>query len=140
MSTLSDHPHPASSSQHSPSLIRSKISNYIPRPLKISVSSLSVIQSYAPQGSLRRISRTSSFGITRTSSFGGAPIIKLIIPHVETKHPGQRWVVLVLACLLLFGNYFAYDSPAALNVPLGKYLQVDYETWFYDHLIIGSMS
>jgi hypothetical protein len=100
MSTLSDHPHPASSSQHSPSLIRSKISNYIPRPLKISVSSLSVIQSYAPQGSLRRISRTSSFGITRTSSFGGAPIIKLIIPHVETKHPGQRWVVLVLACLL----------------------------------------
>ncbi|KAJ3382290.1 hypothetical protein HDU92_004858 [Lobulomyces angularis] len=33
----------------------------------------------------------------------------------------MRWVVLFLSCLLMFGNFFAYDLPAALNVPLQEY-------------------
>jgi hypothetical protein len=121
-----------SDSQPSPSLIRTKmISNYLPRPITISASSLSALQDY---------SQVSTRKIRRTSSFGGAPLIELNIPEVETKHPGQRWVVLFFACALLFGNYYAYDSPAALNVPLGKYLQVDYETWLLSFNLIGSMS
>lgn len=37
----------------------------------------------------------------------------------------MRWLVLTLNCTLLFGNYYAYDLPAALNTPLQAYLQVD---------------
>ncbi|KAI8609260.1 major facilitator superfamily domain-containing protein [Chytriomyces sp. MP71] len=39
--------------------------------------------------------------------------------------------ILALSCLLLFGNYYAYDNPAALNRQLMAHLQLDYATWQY---------
>lgn len=40
-----------------------------------------------------------------------------------------RILVLILACLLLFGNYYCYDIPGALNVQLREWLDVDYDQW-----------
>lgn len=41
---------------------------------------------------------------------------------VPTSTVHLRWVVLLLASSLMFGNFFAYDLPASLNVPLKQYL------------------
>ncbi|KAF9280936.1 hypothetical protein BGZ68_006934 [Mortierella alpina] len=46
---------------------------------------------------------------------------------ITTRH----WIVLLLACLLLFGNYYCYDIPAALNVQLRDWLETDYATHQY---------
>ncbi|KAG0203441.1 hypothetical protein BGX28_004268 [Mortierella sp. GBA30] len=43
----------------------------------------------------------------------------------------RHWAVLLLACLLLFGNYYCYDIPAALNVQLKDWLGTDYATHQY---------
>ncbi|KAF9908982.1 hypothetical protein EC991_009164 [Linnemannia zychae] len=43
----------------------------------------------------------------------------------------RRWGILSLSCLLLFGNYFAYDNPAALNTQLQKYLDIPYNDYQY---------
>ncbi|KAF9130264.1 hypothetical protein BGW39_003274 [Mortierella sp. 14UC] len=43
----------------------------------------------------------------------------------------RRWWILALSCLLLFGNYFAYDNPAALNTQLQKYLGIPYNDYQY---------
>ncbi|KAK3811729.1 MAG: major facilitator superfamily domain-containing protein [Linnemannia elongata] len=43
----------------------------------------------------------------------------------------RRWWILSLSCLLLFGNYFAYDNPAALNTQLQKYLEMPYNDYQY---------
>ncbi|KAF9386528.1 hypothetical protein CPB97_003602 [Podila verticillata] len=43
----------------------------------------------------------------------------------------QHWVVLALACLLLFGNYYCYDIPAALNVQLEEWMGTSYEVHQY---------
>ena len=43
----------------------------------------------------------------------------------------SRWTILFLTCLLLFGNYYAYDNPAALNIPLQAYLGDSYDDWQY---------
>ncbi|KAI9349209.1 major facilitator superfamily domain-containing protein [Obelidium mucronatum] len=40
-------------------------------------------------------------------------------------------VILLLVCLLQFGNYFAYDAPASLNLQLQKHLHMDYNEWQY---------
>ncbi|KNE73343.1 hypothetical protein AMAG_17495 [Allomyces macrogynus ATCC 38327] len=42
-----------------------------------------------------------------------------------------RWFALLLCCFLLFGNYYAYDNPAALSVQLHEYLGIPYETFAY---------
>ncbi|KAJ3348703.1 hypothetical protein GGF32_006044 [Allomyces javanicus] len=42
-----------------------------------------------------------------------------------------RWFALLLCCFLLFGNYYAYDNPAALSVQLHEYLEIPYETFAY---------
>ncbi|KAJ3369574.1 hypothetical protein GGF31_005091 [Allomyces arbusculus] len=42
-----------------------------------------------------------------------------------------RWFALLLCCFLLFGNYYAYDNPAALSVQLHEYLDIPYETFAY---------
>ncbi|KAF9004423.1 hypothetical protein BGZ52_009124, partial [Haplosporangium bisporale] len=34
----------------------------------------------------------------------------------------MRWAILASGCLVLFGNYYAYDNPAALNKPLQQHL------------------
>jgi hypothetical protein len=62
--------------------------------------------------------------LRRTASFGGGPIVELKTPtdqlnHIENHpNPSIRWIILFLACCLLFGNFYAYDNPAALNIPL----------------------
>ena len=33
-----------------------------------------------------------------------------------------RWLVLFLSCWIMFGNYYAYDNPSALNLPLQKWM------------------
>ncbi|KAI8821840.1 major facilitator superfamily domain-containing protein [Fimicolochytrium jonesii] len=96
----------------------------------------------------RRISRHAS--LRRMSSFGGAPILirppealKLAITEEgdEEEHVASnlRWLVLGLTCMLLFGNYYAYDNPAALNWPLQKYLGHDYDTWQYELNLLYSV-
>ena len=66
--------------------------------------------------------------LRRTSSFGEAPV--LVKPELEPLPKlSSRWTVLILSGLLLFGNYYAFDLPAALNAPLQKELGVDYEEW-----------
>lgn len=78
--------------------------------------------------------------LRRTSSFGGGPLVAVIAPaEVHQTTTNQRWIVLILACLLLFGNYYAYDNPAALNVTLGNYLGHDYDTWQYELNLLYSL-
>ncbi|KAI8903763.1 major facilitator superfamily domain-containing protein [Gorgonomyces haynaldii] len=69
--------------------------------------------------------------LRRTSSFGGGPLV-VTQKTLEPVDGPIRWVVLFLACLLLFGNYYAYDNPAALNVPLQQFLGHDYDTWQFE--------
>jgi MFS family permease len=43
-----------------------------------------------------------------------------------------RWVILFLNCIMMVGNYYAYDIPAALKTQLDDYMgnPDDYETYF----------
>lgn len=43
----------------------------------------------------------------------------------------SRYFILFLSCLLLFGNYYAYDLPASLNTPLQAYLEMDDSNYQY---------
>ncbi|KAF9091581.1 hypothetical protein BGX27_002000 [Mortierella sp. AM989] len=53
-------------------------------------------------------------------------------PSDQGKEGGaKRWLILFLSCLLLFGNYFGYDNPAALNTQLQKYLGMPYNEYQY---------
>ncbi|KAJ3183989.1 hypothetical protein HDU85_001840 [Gaertneriomyces sp. JEL0708] len=92
--------------------------------------------------------RSSSALLRRMSSFGGAPIViaapvtPVILAEVEEDAPvtsNVRWAVLFLTCLLLFGNYYAYDNPAALNRPLQEYLGHDYDVWQYELNLLYSV-
>jgi hypothetical protein len=65
--------------------------------------------------------------LRRTSSFGEAPMLKPVLEPLPKL--SSRWTVLVLSGLLLFGNYYAFDLPAALNAPLQKELGIQYEEW-----------
>jgi hypothetical protein len=40
-----------------------------------------------------------------------------------------RWVVLVLGCLLMLGNYYCYDIPGALTTQLQHHLNLPYNEW-----------
>ncbi|KAJ3110386.1 hypothetical protein HDU96_006652 [Phlyctochytrium bullatum] len=42
-----------------------------------------------------------------------------------------RWAVLAMACLIMFGNYYAYDLPAALNKPLQDFLNEEDDAYQY---------
>ncbi|KAF9931031.1 hypothetical protein FBU30_010947 [Linnemannia zychae] len=42
-----------------------------------------------------------------------------------------RWAILGSACLVLFGNYYAFDNPAALNQPLKEYMQLSDDAYAY---------
>ncbi|KAF9437344.1 hypothetical protein BGZ76_001110 [Entomortierella beljakovae] len=42
-----------------------------------------------------------------------------------------RWAMLASACLVMFGNYYAFDNPAALNQPLQVYMEMSDETYAY---------
>ncbi|KAF8940371.1 hypothetical protein BGZ47_007778 [Haplosporangium gracile] len=58
------------------------------------------------------------------------PVISSVPPSVN-EQGSRRWWILALSCLLLFGNYFAYDNPAALNTQLQKYLGMPYNDYQY---------
>ncbi|KAG0232106.1 hypothetical protein BGW42_008399 [Actinomortierella wolfii] len=42
-----------------------------------------------------------------------------------------RFVLLAAGSLALFGNYYAFDNPAALNEPLREYMGMDQDTYAY---------
>ncbi|KAG0340199.1 hypothetical protein BG000_000451 [Podila horticola] len=53
-------------------------------------------------------------------------------PHPPTIKVGRiRWAILASGCLVLFGNYYAYDNPAALNQPLQQHLRLDDDEYAY---------
>lgn len=52
-------------------------------------------------------------------------------PPEKSKSP-LRWLVLLLACLMLLGSYYCFDIPSALKTQLDDYMgdQSDYEFKF----------
>ncbi|KAL7750656.1 hypothetical protein RI367_003998 [Sorochytrium milnesiophthora] len=36
-----------------------------------------------------------------------------------------RWLILLLSCTVMFGNYFAFDQVASLNIPLEEYMALE---------------
>ncbi|KAJ3324432.1 hypothetical protein HDV06_006843 [Boothiomyces sp. JEL0866] len=75
--------------------------------------------------------------IRRTSSFGGGPV--MIQQTSKPIQDGKRWIILFLSSLLLFGNFYAFDNPAALNSQLQLYLGHDYDTWQYELNLLYSV-
>lgn len=52
---------------------------------------------------------------------------------VKTKPQSlTRWVILILTCVMMIGNYYCYDIPAALNSQMDDYFgkQDDFQTMF----------
>ncbi|KAF9291300.1 hypothetical protein BGZ88_006946 [Linnemannia elongata] len=49
----------------------------------------------------------------------------------QPKESRIRWAMLGAACLVLFGNYYAFDNPAALNQPLQEYMGMSDDTYAY---------
>ncbi|KAG2179711.1 hypothetical protein INT44_006559 [Umbelopsis vinacea] len=43
----------------------------------------------------------------------------------------RHWALLFFACSFLFGNYFCYELPSALNLQLHERMGSSYETWQY---------
>ncbi|KAI8836272.1 major facilitator superfamily domain-containing protein [Chytriomyces cf. hyalinus JEL632] len=52
---------------------------------------------------------------------------------------GVRWWILALACMVMFGNYYAYDLPAALNKPLQMYLEEPDDAYQYQLNLLYSL-
>ncbi|EGF82830.1 hypothetical protein BATDEDRAFT_23019 [Batrachochytrium dendrobatidis JAM81] len=50
-----------------------------------------------------------------------------------------HWVVLALSCLMVFGNYYCYDLPSALNIPMYNYLNIDYITYQFQLNLLYSV-
>ena len=76
--------------------------------------------------------------LRRSSSFGGGLLLVQCQSHLPTDTQ-TRWFILFLSCTLLFGNYYAYDNPAALNKPLYEYLDHDYDTYQYELNLLYSV-
>ena len=51
---------------------------------------------------------------------------------IEKSNSPYRWVILVLACLMMVGSYYSYDIPAALKTQIDDYTgnSSDYELNF----------
>ena len=60
-------------------------------------------------------------------------------PRSRTCLTIRKWIILVLACFALFGNYFGYDNPSALNTQMRGYLEIDYDTWQYQYNMLYSV-
>lgn len=58
---------------------------------------------------------------------------------MQTEENPNRWLALFLSCLLLFGNYYAYDNPAALSIPLREYLQRPVDVYQYELNLLYSV-
>ncbi|KAF9964046.1 hypothetical protein BGZ70_007003 [Mortierella alpina] len=66
--------------------------------------------------------------VLNSPALGREAVDPMGVPPGESN---KRWWILLLSCLLLFGNYFAYDNPAALNTQLQKYLDMPYNDYQY---------
>ncbi len=57
--------------------------------------------------------------------------MKSDVPLVKSESM-LRWLILVLACLMLVGSYYCYDIPAALKTQIDDYMgdPSDYEVKF----------
>ncbi|KAG0098036.1 hypothetical protein BGZ93_001328 [Podila epicladia] len=67
-----------------------------------------------------------------TSVEDKAPIIQPPLSHPPPVRVGRiRWAILASGCLVLFGNYYAYDNPAALNQPLQAHLRLADDEYAY---------
>lgn len=53
--------------------------------------------------------------------------------HME-KAGNLRWFILALSCFIMFGNYYAYDNPSALNRQLRAWMADKSEAEFEFHL------
>jgi len=63
----------------------------------------------------------------------------MIVPTTTNRR--IRWAILAAACLVMFGNYYAFDNPAALNKPLQDYmLQTDDQYAYFLNLLYTSYS
>ncbi|KAI8803498.1 major facilitator superfamily domain-containing protein [Cladochytrium replicatum] len=51
----------------------------------------------------------------------------------------RHWIVLICACTIMMGNYYCYDIPAALNVPLQKWLGTEYGEYQYQINLLYSV-
>ncbi|KAF9302477.1 hypothetical protein BGZ74_005282, partial [Mortierella antarctica] len=61
-----------------------------------------------------------------------APIIQPPLSHPPPIRADRiRWVILASGCFVLFGNYYAYDNPAALNQPLQVHLRLADDEYAY---------
>jgi MFS family permease len=58
---------------------------------------------------------------------------------IDVTQPSIRWVILFLSCWLLFGNYYAFDNPSALNRQLMVWLGSDYDTYQYQLNLLYSV-
>ncbi|KAI1317080.1 hypothetical protein EDD11_009063 [Mortierella claussenii] len=57
----------------------------------------------------------------------------IVMTHAAPGTDGRRirWAMLAAACLVMFGNYYAFDNPASLNQPLQEYMDMSDETYAY---------
>ncbi|KAF9332347.1 hypothetical protein BG006_004770 [Podila minutissima] len=69
--------------------------------------------------------------ITRSNVLNSPSVRVEPVQPSDSSHNARRWFILSLSCLLLFGNYFAYDNPAALNTQLQEYLGLPYNEYQY---------
>ena len=57
----------------------------------------------------------------------------------KNKKSGIRWIVLFLSCFTMFGNFYAFDNPAALNKQLGTWLGSSPETFNFQLNLLYSI-
>ena len=70
---------------------------------------------------LRRSNSISTFSLNDHSTFYYNPAQSADGDSDATR---LRWLILLLSCGIMFGNYYAYDNPAALNRPLQSWMQL----------------
>lgn len=56
-----------------------------------------------------------------------------------TETSSMRWIVLVLSCLMLFGNYYAFDNPSSLNRQLREFLGSSPENFQFELNLLYSV-
>lgn len=74
---------------------------------------------------LRRSNSISTFAPGDYSTYYYNPTAQSNASIAEDGDGGMRWIVLFLSCWIMFGNYYAYDNPAALNRPLQEWMQFE---------------
>ena len=69
---------------------------------------------------------------TDTTLSSGLSQMLLLNEPIDKSKSSTRWIVLVLACLMLVGSYYCFDIPAALKTQLDDWMgdPGDYEFKF----------